>query len=76
VRFHRLHDRVRWAEDGGDLMAKLKVEIVESPDDGGFWISVFDADTEKSRASKKIFATEAEAAKALRSNTIKWEPWS
>ena len=57
-------------------MAKLKVEIVDSPDDGGFWISVFDADTEKSRASEQIFTTESEAIKALRNDTVKWEPWS
>lgn len=57
-------------------MANLKVEIVNSPDDGGFWISVFDADTEKSRASEQIFKTESAAVRALRDNTVKWEAWS
>lgn len=50
-------------------------DIVHSPDDGGYWISQWNAITERSRASKKIYPTYQKAKKALDSSRTPYEAW-
>lgn len=49
--------------------------VVFSPDDGGYWLSQFDIDRERNRASKKVYATMAEAVREFQAGKVKWERW-
>ena len=57
-------------------LSKVVTEIVYSPDDGGFWISQFDLNSELSRASIVVFPSERAAKTALRDDSVAWEVWS
>ena len=51
------------------------IDLVYSPDDGGFYFHEYHAIEHKSRTSKDIYSTKAEAMKAYREGCITWEEW-
>jgi hypothetical protein len=56
--------------------AVTAIELVYSPDDGGYYLSHADFRTRKSRTSVRIYAS-AEAAKAdWHAGTVEWDAWS
>lgn len=65
--------------DGSFLKASRAegaVRVVYSPDDGGYYLSEFDLPGRRTRVSKKVWATEAAAARAWRQGAVKWERWN
>jgi len=51
------------------------VDLVYSPDDGGYYFHEYHAIEHKSRTSKKVYVTKSEAMKEYRANNIEWEDW-
>jgi hypothetical protein len=49
------------------------ITVVYSPDDGGYYLEHFDIERERTRVSKKIYATRAEAIRALESGKVQSE---
>lgn len=52
------------------------VEMVDSPDDGGWYLAESQFNVKKGRrVSRKVFPSSSAAEKAWRSGNVKWEPW-
>lgn len=56
--------------------AVTAIELVYSPDDGGYYLSNSDFLNKKSRVSVKTYATEDEAIADWGRETVEWEEWS
>jgi len=52
------------------------IELVHSPDDGGYYLSNQDFGRCKSRTSVKIYATRAAALADWNGGTVAWEDWN
>jgi hypothetical protein len=53
----------------------LVTKIVDSPDDGGYWIDQWSSEREKSRASKRVYRSLTAAKHALKTGKVQWEAW-
>jgi hypothetical protein len=56
--------------------AVTAIDLVHSPDDGGYYFSNHDFRNRKSRTSIKIYTTEKEALAEWNSGSLEWEDWS
>lgn len=52
------------------------VEVVHSPDDGGYYLSNADFQNRRSRTSVKVWRTRALAVAAWNVGEVEWEPWA
>lgn len=52
------------------------IELVYSPDDGGYYLSQMDFQKKKSRTSVRIYPSDSAARSDWNGGTVKWEPWS
>lgn len=52
------------------------VDLIFSPDDGGYYLHEYDIPGSRDRLSKKVWANRADAERSLRAGTVKWERWS
>lgn len=53
----------------------MAVELVYSPDDGGYYLSAVDFAKNKNRTSKAIYRTESAARQAWQAGKVRWESW-
>lgn len=53
--------------------ARLAVEIVESPADGGYYLGKTDFAKSKRQVSVEIYRTAGAALKAYRTGSVEWE---
>lgn len=51
------------------------IELVESPDDGGYYLSNTDFQNNRHRTSVKIYPTDKAARADWNAGTITWEEW-
>lgn len=51
------------------------IELVESPDDGGFYLGNTDFQKSKRRTSVKIYRTREAAIADWQRGTVEWEGW-
>ena len=51
------------------------IELVHSPDDDGYYLSNTDFQRSRTRASVKVYLTEAAARADLNAGTVEWEEW-
>lgn len=51
------------------------IELVHSPDDGGYWLGNTDFMRSKRRTSIKIYPTAAAARADWNAGTVEWEAW-
>lgn len=51
------------------------IELVHSPDDGGYYLGNTDFVRSKRRTSVKIYRTEKDAKADWHAGTVEWEPW-
>lgn len=59
-----------------DGTPQLVTDIVDSPDDGGFYLQQTDFSTGQGRVSARIYSSRTEAARALQRGKVRWERWS
>jgi hypothetical protein len=52
------------------------VELVHSPDDGGYYLSNADFQKRRGRVSAKVYKTRAAAIKDWNAGTVEWEAWN
>lgn len=50
------------------------IDIVYSPDDGGYYAEEWDFERDKRRMTKRIYSSEAAVRKAIKSDRA-WEAW-
>lgn len=51
------------------------VEVIDSPDDGGHYLTQYSLTDPKTRVSKAIYETEFFAVKAYKDGAVEWEEW-
>lgn len=51
------------------------IEVVYSPDDGGYYLGHTDFRNNKRRTSVKIYRTREKAVADWNAKTVEWEPW-
>jgi hypothetical protein len=56
-------------------MPTTVIEVVYSPDEGGYYLSNTDFQNNKHRASVKVYPTDAAAKADWNADTVEWEPW-
>lgn len=52
------------------------IEIVHSPDDGGFYLGNTDFQRKRRRTSVKIYRTRDAAFRDWNAGTVEWEEWN
>ncbi len=61
------------ARNGRELVEA--VEVVHSPDDGGYYLGNTDFQRGRQRVSIGVWPTQAGATTAFRGGKVKWEDW-
>lgn len=51
------------------------IDMVDSPDDNGWYFHEYDFVKRRDRTSKKIFPSAESARQAYSKGVVKWEPW-
>lgn len=52
------------------------IELVHSPDDGGYYLSNADFQRSRGRVSKKVWPKSEDAIRAFNAGKVEWEDWS
>jgi len=51
------------------------IDIVDSPDDGGYYLSATDFAKRRKRVSQDIYPSFGDAMRAYSSSKVRWEAW-